>query len=181
MFARTQLISHFFVYKQINRTQKSPLIRSFFLDKLCEPQTIAVVRHRWLFIIKNNDIRWLSLVSSMKKHTIWIIFPDDNLCMLLNICMFVYGLLWQISQWKWNALNHFKFPFDWRNQNIFWVFCSVFRCQNVRLFMKALYGKCIFLEPINYESHFSNSIRQLDFLLFDLWPSFQSLRSRSTH
>lgn len=92
MFARTQLIFHFFVYKQINRTQKSPLIRSFFLDKLCEPQTIAVVRHRWLFIIKNNDIRWLSLVSSMKNIPYELFFP-----MTIYACYWIYACLFTVS------------------------------------------------------------------------------------
>lgn len=143
MFARTQLISHFFVYKQINWTQKSPLIRSFFLDKLCEPQTIAVVRHRWLFIIKKRHSLAVTCLKH-EKHTIWIIFPDDNLCMLLNICMFVYGLLWQISQWKWNALNHFKFPFDWRNQNIFGFFVPCFDVKTFGYLWKHYMGTAFF-------------------------------------
>lgn len=58
----------FFVYKQINRTQKSPLIRSFFLDKLCEPQTIAVVRHRWLFIIKKTTFVGCHLSQAWKTY-----------------------------------------------------------------------------------------------------------------
>lgn len=116
-----------------------------------------------------------------EKHTIWIIFPDDNLCVLLNICMFVYGLLWQISQWKWNALNHFNFPFDWRNQNIFGFFVPCFDVKTFGYLWKNYMGTAFFWNQLIMKVISVIRFVSWIFLLFDLSPSFQSLQSRSTH